>query len=576
MNQHFSEKNCKICNSDNFIILVDYGPQPLVHLLYSEYTLPPTYNLTLYQCVECTHVFSNTLYTSTLPIVQDDYIEWVSNHLNTSLPLITSNSSFVDKFKALGWKVDDKDGIHISLNEISYIHNLHEYIQSIQDYNTIVLQIPYIDINNLDTIYHGRVNYFNQSSLEYLLRLYNLHIIKFEQVTLHDTSFLVTIGNKSFVPYVKDVPIQFTKNVDQYKLEFDSKLQQYRELGYKIIGYGANIKCNVLVNLTNTRLDFIIDDDASRWGLYIPSIYPTQVYPPTKIINNDKIVIIPFSKKISLDKLSNNCIVFNPKTLREEEYKREKVRTNVIVHFKNEEYMLPYWLNHHKDLFDFGVFINYNSTDRSVEIIKEIVPNWIILNTLNPDFNPTVCDLEVMEVERQLEGWKIALNVTEFLCGNVQEAIHASKDDNRAICICCLPMFESIQYESNTPLNPDLPLIQQRTFGTKENFRRTRTMHCNPDGNYVEGGSRGRHWPKIHPFKVASLYEMCILWYNYSPCNEIMFERSNKVEYDSYKDEVEKRQADLIDFRKDVETSHHFGPTYLCWMTHVIDPIQVI
>lgn len=46
----------------------------------------------------------------------------------------------------------------------------------------------------------------------------------------------------------------------------------------------------------------------------------------------------------------------------------------VISHFYNEEYLLPWWLNHHKNIFDNGILINYGSTDKSVEIIKSICP----------------------------------------------------------------------------------------------------------------------------------------------------------------------------------------------------------
>ena len=88
---------------------------------------------------------------------------------------------------------------------------------------------------------------------------------------------------------------------------------------------------------------------------------------------------------------------------------------SIICHFYNEEYLLPWWLEHHKKYFDYGLMINYKSTDRSVEIINEICPEWQVVDSVNPEFSAAEVDDEVMYYEEQIPGWKIALNVTEFL-----------------------------------------------------------------------------------------------------------------------------------------------------------------
>jgi hypothetical protein len=88
----------------------------------------------------------------------------------------------------------------------------------------------------------------------------------------------------------------------------------------------------------------------------------------------------------------------------------------VITHFYNEEYLLPWWINHHKKLFDYGIMINHNSTDRSLEICKELCPsNWKIVDTTTNDFDAQAIDNEVKEHETTVEGFKIALTVGEFL-----------------------------------------------------------------------------------------------------------------------------------------------------------------
>ncbi len=41
----------------------------------------------------------------------------------------------------------------------------------------------------------------------------------------------------------------------------------------------------------------------------------------------------------------------------------ENIKTYLFSHIKNEEDLLPQWLNHHKHMFDHGVIIDFGSTD---------------------------------------------------------------------------------------------------------------------------------------------------------------------------------------------------------------------
>ena len=94
------------------------------------------------------------------------------------------------------------------------------------------------------------------------------------------------------------------------------------------------------------------------------------------------------------------------------------MKKTLLCHFYNEEYMLPWFLNHHKQIFDHGVMIDYHSTDRSVEIIRELCPTWDIVTSRNPNFQADTIDTEVNDIEAGIDGWKICLNVTEQLIGN--------------------------------------------------------------------------------------------------------------------------------------------------------------
>ena len=96
--------------------------------------------------------------------------------------------------------------------------------------------------------------------------------------------------------------------------------------------------------------------------------------------------------------------------------KGECPMTTLISHFYNEEYLLPWWLMHHTKLFDHGILINRSSTDRSVEICQQYAPHWEIRNSKVLEFDAIQVDHEVMDIEKEVTGWKMTLNTTEFLC----------------------------------------------------------------------------------------------------------------------------------------------------------------
>ena len=54
------------------------------------------------------------------------------------------------------------------------------------------------------------------------------------------------------------------------KNEFKSRIELFREKGYKIVGYGAAAKGMTLLNFADVKLDFIVDDNPLKQGTYSP------------------------------------------------------------------------------------------------------------------------------------------------------------------------------------------------------------------------------------------------------------------------------------------------------------------
>ena len=62
------------------------------------------------------------------------------------------------------------------------------------------------------------------------------------------------------------------------------------------------------------------------------------------------------------------------------------------------------------------IIMDYQSTDRSVEIIKDICPTWEVVTPTNPhDFSVMNNEENFKHIEERVDGYKCILNTTEFL-----------------------------------------------------------------------------------------------------------------------------------------------------------------
>ena len=152
----------------------------------------------------------------------------------------------------------------------------------------------------------------------------------------------------------------------------------------------------------------------------------------------------------------------------------------IISSFYNEEYLLPWWLEHHKTIFEHGILFNYYSTDKSVEIIKKICPNWEIRDTEYKYWNPITNDKEFMDAEEEYDGYKVTLTTTEFLVGDLPDL----PQDKTAYAI---PIIRIVDNEVNNKPVYDKSLVKQKNFGFIDNSSRKRYLHNYPNGLYRPG-----------------------------------------------------------------------------------------
>jgi len=214
-------------------------------------------------------------------------------------------------------------------------------------------------------------------------------------------------------------------------------------------------------------------------------------------------------------------------------------RVTVITNVLNEEYCLPYWLKYHKNIFDHGIIIDWFSTDRSIQIIREICPTWEIRQTRNilngkPNFETCTADMEIMDIENTVPGYKIFLNVTEFLIMN--RPIKTILNFNTIKCYPLNVLTPINNAEGWTPPNTkDFiagfhgKLIDVRT---KRFFR---YLFNRPNGQYLPG-RHATHVPsdlndinyKLPNYEPLT-NNMCVIWTGFYPLTEQMWQRKLAV-----------------------------------------------
>ena len=223
------------------------------------------------------------------------------------------------------------------------------------------------------------------------------------------------------------------------------------------------------------------------------------------------------------------------------------IEATLISHFYNEEMLLPYWVKHHQKIFDHAILINHRSTDRSFDIIKEMAPEWDVIDSSLKEFDALLTDFEVEKVEEKIRGWKVCLNTTEFLVGSLKEVI--SKYSSLGIKSIYPRAMVMVDNEPGTQLDPKLSLLNQKPFGIPDNILynflirgmrldqltkgickpswrhvgRSRLIHCNRIGGYTVG----RHgW--IH--QAVPIDELTICWFGFSPWNEDNIHRKLEIQ----------------------------------------------
>jgi hypothetical protein len=224
----------------------------------------------------------------------------------------------------------------------------------------------------------------------------------------------------------------------------------------------------------------------------------------------------------------------------------------VICHIWNEEFFLPFWIRHHKLLFDSCIFIDYGSTDRSLEIIADEGKDWATVRpTRNAQWGAIECDSEVMDIEETIPGWKIALNVTEFyVCSDLKTKLSTLPDD-----VVAVKPWGGVGIDPKDcqlDILPNLPLLFQCHYGAfhhHDSHQRERLLHRAPRGEYTYG----RHTSHL-PNQTRLESAFCI-WLQFTPYQYV---RERKLRLESRIPQEDRDRGFGLQHWKDIDRMDEF------------------
>lgn len=191
----------------------------------------------------------------------------------------------------------------------------------VKDDGLIYIQNSQADMtknNEFDTIYHEHLSFYSIESFKRLSRRAGLTLIDVKRVPIHGNSHVFVLSkNAEAVETDKkdEIPLN-DEIIDNYSLKcyelinnLNFGLLQLKREGYKIVGYGSAAKGNTLINASGISLEYIVDDNSLKQGLFTPGARIPIVHPNTLSGEVGRLCIVPLAWNY-FEEIKKNCLKY--------------------------------------------------------------------------------------------------------------------------------------------------------------------------------------------------------------------------------------------------------------------------
>ena len=196
-------------------------------------------------------------------------------------------------------------------DQLSFLKNMSRVVSDHGHIYITTSQAGMILNGDFDTIYHEHLSFYNIKSMNELCKRAGVNLIDVVKHPIHGTSYIFIISKTKARPAYISLLIQ---EETEYGFYDDETYAEYadncvftmqslmncvdalRDEKRTIVGYGAPAKGNTLLNATGIKLDFIIDDNPLKQGLYTPGMHiPIFSSEKLKEYENENLVFIPLA-----------------------------------------------------------------------------------------------------------------------------------------------------------------------------------------------------------------------------------------------------------------------------------------
>ena len=289
------------------------------------------FHLQLSHIVNPDLLFKNYLYVSGTTDTLKKYFEWFAEFTvemssikkGKVLDIACNDGTQLDFYKNIGWQTYGVDP-SVNLHEISskdhdvicdyfssnlfgntkfdiitaqnvFAHNenakefLDDCFELMHDDSLLFIQTSQAEMiknNEFDTIYHEHLSFFNINSFNELTKRTKLKLLNVIKTPIHGMSYVFILSKTESNPKLIENFISLEKNQGLLDLvtyvdykdkvydivnEFKNTIVNYKNKGYKIVGYGAAAKGMTFLNFADVVLDYVIDDNELKQNLYTPN-----------------------------------------------------------------------------------------------------------------------------------------------------------------------------------------------------------------------------------------------------------------------------------------------------------------
>lgn len=210
-------------------------------------------------------------------------------------------------------------------NVFAHIHNLDEVVKGVKELldenGVFIIEFPYlidfIDNTVFDSVYHEHLSYLAVRPLNKFFKSFGMQIFDCFRTPVQGGSIRVFVkkqGGKykktavvaKFLDLEKKKKLdqiqtyfEFAKKVQETKKSLNALLAKLKKQNKKIVGYGAPGRSTTLLNyfgIDNKILDYIVDDNPYKLGLYTPGTHiPIFDIPQIQKTNPDYVLILSWN-----------------------------------------------------------------------------------------------------------------------------------------------------------------------------------------------------------------------------------------------------------------------------------------